>query len=93
MFKCCYLDFVYCDFDVDYLVFENQISFSCHLFLSANVRHISGVEIFISILNGVLKIEDVLEFAKFMDSSGILLALDFDQEFNSLNHSFLLKVL
>ena len=39
MFKCCYLDFVYCDFDVDYLVFENQISFSCHLFLSANVRH------------------------------------------------------
>ena len=50
-------------------------------------------EIFISIHNGVLKIEDVLEFAKFMDSSGILLALDFDQEFNSLNHSFLLKVL
>lgn len=40
---------------------------------------ISGVEIFISILNGVLKIEDVLEFAKFMDSSGILLALDFDK--------------
>ena len=50
-------------------------------------KFISGVEIFISI------IEDVLEFAKFMDSSGILLALDFDQEFNSLNHSFLLKVL
>ena len=56
-------------------------------------KFISGVEIFISILNGVLKIEEVLEFAKFMDSSGILLALDFDKEFNSLNHSFLLKVL
>ena len=38
-FKCCYFDFVYCDFDVDNLVFEIQISFYCHLFLSANVRH------------------------------------------------------
>ena len=40
MFKCCYFDFVYCDFDVDHLVFEIQISFYRHLFLSANVRHI-----------------------------------------------------
>ena len=39
MFKCCYFDFVYCNFDVDHLVFEIQISFYCHLFLSANVRH------------------------------------------------------
>ena len=39
MFKCCYFDFVYYDFDVDHLVFEIQISFYCHLILSANVRH------------------------------------------------------
>ena len=39
MFKCSYFDFVYCDFDVNYLVFEIQMSFYCHLFLSANVRH------------------------------------------------------
>ena len=39
MFKCSYFDFVYCDFDVNYLVFEIEISFYCHLFLSANVRH------------------------------------------------------
>ena len=39
IFKCCYFDFVYCDFDVDHLVFEIQISLYCHLFLSANVRH------------------------------------------------------
>ena len=30
MFKCCYFDFSYCDFDVDHLVFEIQISFYCH---------------------------------------------------------------
>ena len=39
MFKWCCVDFVYCDFDVDHLVFEIQISFYCHIFLSANVRH------------------------------------------------------
>lgn len=56
MFKCCYLDFVYCDFDVDYLVFENQISFSCHLFLSANVRHTIG-----AVRLGLVDSKDVIE--------------------------------
>ena len=45
MFKCCYFDFVYCDFDVDHLVFEIQISFYCHLFLSANVQHSAAIAI------------------------------------------------
>ena len=35
----------------------------------------------------------VLEFAKSTDCSGILLAIDFEKAFDSLNHSFLLKVL
>ena len=39
MFKYCYFDFVYCDFDVDHPVVEIQMSIYCHLFLSANVRH------------------------------------------------------
>ena len=46
-----------------------------------------------SILDGVRTIEDVLEFAKSTDCSGILLAIDFEKAFDSLNHSFLLKVL
>ena len=46
-----------------------------------------------SILHGVRTIEDVLEFAKSTDCSGILLAIDFEKAFDSLNHSFLLKVL
>ena len=46
-----------------------------------------------SILDGVRTIEDVLEFAKFTDCSGVLLAIDFEKAFDSLNHTFLLKVL
>ena len=46
-----------------------------------------------SIVDGVRTIEDILEFAKFMDSSGILLAIDFEKAFDSLDHSFLLKIL
>ena len=45
------------------------------------------------ILDGVRTIEDVLEFAKFTDCSGVLLAIDFENAFDSLNHTFLLKVL
>ena len=44
-------------------------------------------------MDGVRTIEDVLEFAKSTDCSGILLASDFEKAFDSLNHSFLLKVL
>ena len=44
-----------------------------------------------SILDGVRTIEDVLEFAKFTDCSGVLLAIDFEKAFDSLNHTFLLK--
>ena len=38
-----------------------------------------------AILDGVRTIEDVLEFAKFTDCSGILLAIDFEKAFDSLN--------
>ena len=46
-----------------------------------------------SIQDGVRTIEDILEFAKCTDRSGILLAIDFEKAFNSLNRSFLFKVL
>ena len=46
-----------------------------------------------SIVDGVRTIEDILEFAKFTDSSGILLAINFEKAFESLDHSFLLKIL
>lgn len=46
-----------------------------------------------SIVDGVRTIEDILKFAKFTDSSGILLAIDFEKAFDSLDHSFLLKIL
>ena len=42
-----------------------------------------------SILDGVRTIEDILEFAKLTDQSGILLAIDFEKAFGSLNHHFL----
>ena len=38
-------------------------------------------------------IEGILEFAKFTDRSGILLAIDFEKAFDSLYRSFLFKVL
>ncbi|KAL9963192.1 hypothetical protein ACROYT_G032369 [Oculina patagonica] len=46
-----------------------------------------------SIVDGVRTIEDVLEFAQFTDCSGILMAIDFEKAFDSLNHTFLFKVL
>ena len=48
-----------------------------------------------SILDGVrtIIIEDLLEWAKLTDSSGILLAVDFQKAFDFLDHSFLIKVL
>ena len=46
-----------------------------------------------SIQDGVLTIEDILEFAKFTDHSGILLAIDFEKAIDSLNRPFLFKFL
>ena len=46
-----------------------------------------------SILDAVRTIDDILEFAKVTECCGILLAIDFEKAFNSLNHSFLFKVL
>ena len=46
-----------------------------------------------SIQDGVRTVEDILEFAKLTDCSGILLAIDFEKAFDSLNRSFLFKVL
>lgn len=44
-------------------------------------------------MDGVQTVEDVLEFSQFTGCSGILLAVDFEKAFDSLNHTFLLKVL
>ena len=38
-------------------------------------------------------IDGILEFAKVRECCGILLAIDFEKAFDSLNHSFLFKVL
>ena len=46
-----------------------------------------------SILDAVRTIDDILEFAKVTECCGILLAIDFEKAFDSLNHSFLFKVL
>ena len=46
-----------------------------------------------SILDAVLTIDDVLEIGKIMSQSGILLAIDFEKAFDSLNHEFLYQVL
>ena len=46
-----------------------------------------------SILDAVLKIDYILEFAKATECCGILLAIDFEKAFDSLNHSFLFNVL
>ena len=46
-----------------------------------------------SIVDGVRTIEDVLDFAQFTNCAGVLLAVDFEKAFDSLNHTFLFKVL
>ena len=46
-----------------------------------------------SIVDAVRKIDNILEFAKVTDCCGILLAIGFEKAFDSLNHSFLFKVL
>ena len=44
-------------------------------------------------MDGVRTVEDVLEFAQFTGCSGTPLAVDFERVFDSLNHTFPLKVL
>ena len=48
-----------------------------------------------SIVDAVHTIDDVLEIGKIMmqNESGILLAIDFEKAFDSLNHEFLYQVL
>ncbi|KAL9988158.1 hypothetical protein ACROYT_G002566 [Oculina patagonica] len=46
-----------------------------------------------SIFDAVRTIDDVLEYTKCSDQSGILVTIDFEKAFDSLDHRFLLKVL
>ena len=46
-----------------------------------------------SIFDAVRTIDDTLEYAKRNNRSGILIAIDFEKAFDSLNRKFLLKVL
>ena len=76
--------------NVDVKIASKAIARKLELFIHSNQNgFIKGR----SLLDGVRTIEDVLEFAKFTDSSDILLAVDFEKAFDSLNHSFLFKFL
>ena len=46
-----------------------------------------------SIFDAVRNIDDVLEYTKQSEQSGILVTIDFEKPFDSLDHKFLLKVL
>jgi hypothetical protein len=46
-----------------------------------------------SIFDAVRTIDDLLELAKITNKSGILVAIDFEKAFDSLDHTYLLKVL
>ena len=46
-----------------------------------------------SIFDAIRTIDDVLEYTKCSDQSGILVTIDFEKAFDSLDHRFLLKVL
>lgn len=62
--------------------------------ISANIQ--SNQNSFIeggSTVGGVQTIEEILEFAIYAKASGVLLAIDFEETFDSLSHSYLLKTL
>jgi len=46
-----------------------------------------------SVFHTVQTIDDILKFADLISSHGILVAIDFEKVFDSLNHNFLFKVL
>ena len=46
-----------------------------------------------SIFDAVRTVDDILELAETTNRSGILVAIDFEKAFDSLDHSFLFKVL
>ena len=46
-----------------------------------------------SIFDAVRTFDDVLEYAKITNKSGILVTIDFEKAFDSLNHTYLFKVL
>ena len=46
-----------------------------------------------SIFDAIRTINDVLEYAKITNRSGILVTIDFEKAFDSLNHTYLFKVL
>ena len=46
-----------------------------------------------SIFEAIRTIDDVLEYTKCSDQSGIFVTIDFEKAFDSLDHRFLLKVL
>jgi len=46
-----------------------------------------------SIFDAVRTIDDILEYTKHTKMSGILVAIDFEKAFDSLDHTYLLKVL
>ena len=46
-----------------------------------------------SIFDAVRTIDDVLEYTKQSEQSDILVTIDFEKAFDSLNHKFIIKVL
>ena len=46
-----------------------------------------------SVFDAVRTIADILEFAEITNTHGILVAIDFEKAFASLNHNFLFKAL
>ena len=46
-----------------------------------------------TIFDAVRTIDDVIEYARYKDISGILVTIDFEKAFDSLNLNFLLRVL